>query len=228
MAVMFNKRVILLSVRIFLFLAPTGKYLNDLTVFGSYSEKELLRQIAGGSEDAFRVIFDHYGGKLQSYVLKLSRSKETAEDIVHDVFLNIWKNRENLTQIDQFDSYLFRAARNAAHRGFQRRAKETLIVATLQRTESPDGDFEGEALITHREVRESIQQAIDRLSPQQRKIFLLSREEGLNHAEIAERLGITRRTVSNTITEALNALRSDIGSEYSSLAVAIFVLHGLA
>jgi DNA-directed RNA polymerase specialized sigma24 family protein len=162
---MFNERVTLRSVRIFLFLAPTGKYLNDLTAFGSYSEQELLRQIAGGSEDAFRKIFDHYGCKLQSYVLKLSRSRETGEDIVHDVFLNIWKNRETLTQIDHFDSYLFRAARNAAHWGFQRRSKETLILAALQRADTPDGDFEGEALITHREVRESIQQAIDRLTP---------------------------------------------------------------
>lgn len=196
--------------------------------YSPYDEQELLRQVAEGSETAFRAIFQQYGGKLQSYVLKLSRSKETAEDIVHDVFLNIWKNRETLTQIEKFDSYLFRAAHNAAHRGFQRRAKEVLIVASLQReAASTNEDFEGEALITHREVREYISQAIDRLTPQQRKIFLLSREEGLTHTEIAERLGIARRTVTNTITEALGALRDDIGSGYGSLAVAIFVLHRL-
>lgn len=159
--------------------------------------------------------------------MKLSSSEETAEDIVHDVFLNIWKNREQLTQIEQFDSYLFRAARNAAHRSFQRRAREVLILAALQQPTILEEDFEGEARITHREVRKQVQQAIDRLTPQQRKIFLLSREGGLSHAEIAERLGITRRTVTNTITEALNALRADIGREYGALAVAVFVLHGL-
>lgn len=194
----------------------------------TYDEQELLRRIAEGSEEAFRVIFQRYGGKLQSYVLKLSQSKETAEDIVHDVFLNIWKNREQLTRIEQFDSYLFRAARNTAHRAFQRRAKEVLIVATLQQPGIADENFEGEARITHREVREYIQQAIDRLTPQQRKIFLLSREEGLSHSEIAERMGITRRTVTNTITEALNTLRADIRSGYGPLAVAIFVLRGLS
>lgn len=192
-----------------------------------YNEQELLRQIADGSEAAFRVVFERYGGKLQSYVFKLSRSKETAEDVVHDVFLNIWKNRESLMNIEQFDGYLFRAARNAAHRGFQRRATEVLIVASLQRAAAIEEGFEGEALITHREVREFIQQAIDRLTPQQRKIFLLSREQGLSHAEIAEQLGISRRTVTNTITLALNVLREDINSGYGSLAVAIFVLHGL-
>ncbi|MET0393298.1 MAG: RNA polymerase sigma-70 factor [Chitinophagaceae bacterium] len=193
-----------------------------------YDEQELLGQISEGSEEAFRVIFQRYGGKLQSYLLKLSRSKETAEDIVHDVFLNIWKNREQLPRIEQFDSYLFRAARNASHRAFQRRAKEALVLAALQQPEATGGDLEGEARITHREVQEYIQQAINRLTPQQRKVFLLSREEGLSHAEIAKRMGIARRTVTNTITEALHALREDIGPAYGSLAVAIFVLHGLA
>ncbi len=192
-----------------------------------YNEQELLRRVAEGSEDAFRIIFQHYGGKLQNYLLKLSRSKETAEDIVHDVFLNIWKNRALLSTIEQFDSYLFRAARNAAHRSLQRRAKEVLIIASLQQPGTTEGDFEGEARITHREVKEYIQQAIGRLTPQQRKVFLLSREQGLSHAEIAAQLGIARRTVTNTITEALHILREDIGFGYGSLSGAIFVLHSL-
>ena len=193
-----------------------------------YDEKQILQKIAEGSEDAFRTIFHQYAGKLKSYILKISSSKETAEDIVHDVFLNIWKNRQKLSDIDQFDSYLFTAARHATHRSFQRRAKETLIVAELQKNHTINTQSEGENRITSQEVQSAINKAIQKLTPQQRKILLLSREEGLSHYEIAERLNITRRTVSNTISEALQSLRNDIHISYGPYAVAIFVLHGIA
>lgn len=193
----------------------------------TYDEKLILQKIAEGSEDAFRAIFHHYAGKLRNYILKISSSKETAEDIVHDVFLNIWKNRHKLADIDQFDSYLFAAARHAAHRSFQRRAKETLIVAALHKTNSINIKSEGEDRITNREVQFAIQKAIQKLTPQQRKILLLSRDEGLSHQEIADLLGITRRTVSNTISEALQSMRNDIQISYGPYAVAIFVLHGI-
>lgn len=192
-----------------------------------YTEKELLNQIAAGDASAFRVIFNRYAPKLKSYVLKLSRSTEAAEDIVHDVFLNIWKNREKLEGIEQFDSYLFRAARNNAHRSFQRRAKETLIVAELRKTNTGETVFEGEERITNREVQAFIQQAIDKLTPQQKRILLLSRDQGLSHEEIAAQLGIARRTVANTMTDALRSLRDEIGTAYGSYGVALIVLHGL-
>jgi RNA polymerase sigma-70 factor (family 1) len=193
-----------------------------------YNERDLLRQVSEGSENAFRMIFTQYGPKLKSYVLKLSRSKETAEDIVHDVFLNIWKNRERLVDIENFDSYLFTAVRNTAHRSFKRRARETLMVAELRKADQGEAAFEGEDRITSREVQAFITEAIAKLSPQQKKIFLLSRDEGLSHDEIAQRLGIARRTVTNTITGALRSLRDDIGTTYGPYAVAIFVLHGLS
>lgn len=193
-----------------------------------YNERDLLLQVAEGSEAAFRALFTSYAPKLKSYVLKLSRSPETAEDIVHDVFLNIWKNRDKLNSIENFDSYLFTAARNNTHKSFRRRAKETLIVAELKKTDPGEAAFEGEDRITSQEVQAFIQNAIDKLSPQQKKIFLLSRSEGLSHDEIAQRLGIARRTVTNTITGALRSLRDDIGTTYGSYAIAIFVLHGLS
>ncbi len=164
---------------------------------------------------------------LKTYLLKLSRSKETAEDIVHDVFLELWKNREQLTGIEQFKPYLFRAVHNRAHRSFERQAKESLILHELLKEQGLAVAFEGEDRITSEEVRKFIRQAVDKLTPQQKKIFLLSRHEGLSHAAIAQRLGVNSQTVSNHLSDALRFLRNEIDAAYGSYAIAIIVLHGL-
>jgi len=192
-----------------------------------YTETDLLRQVAEGNGDAFRILFLHYGPMLKSYLLKLSRSKETAEDIVHDVFLEIWKNREQLTEIEQFKPYLFRAVHNRAHRSFERQAKESLILHELRKEQGLAVAFEGEDRIISEEVRNFIRQTVDKLTSQQKKIFLLSRHEGLNHAEIAQRLGVNSQTVSNHLSDALRFLRDEINNSYGSYAVAILILHGL-
>jgi len=191
-----------------------------------YDEQEVLRQVAAGSEPAFRQLFYHYRPRLIAFVLGLSRSATAAEDIVHDVFLNIWKNRAQLPEVRNLSGYLFQAVRYAAHDQFQRRAKEKLILAELHREEY-GGDKQQETL-TLQAVQAFLKESLGKLTPQQRKVFLLSRETGLSHAQIAEKLGITTRTVSNHITEALHILRGEIGAFYGAWAVALFVLHGLS
>lgn len=189
-----------------------------------YHEQEVLQQVAAGSEPAFRQLFYHYRPRLIAFVLGLSKSATAAEDIVHDVFLNIWKNRAQLPEIRNISAYLFQAVRYTAHDQFQRRAKEKLILAELHREEYGE---EPQETLTLQVVQAFLKQSLDKLTPQQRKIFLLSRESGLSHAEIAEKLNITTRTVTNHITEALHILREEIGLFYGPWAIALFVLHGL-
>lgn len=194
----------------------------------NYREKDLLQQVAKGDTAAFCSIFLQYGPMLKNYLIKLSRSRETAEDLVHDVFLEIWKNRVKLTEIGHFKSYLFRAVHNRAHRSFERQAKEALILHELRKEQNLSVTFEGEDRITSVEVRNFIHQAVNKLTPQQKKIFLLSRQEGLTHLQIAARLGIHPQTVSNHLSDALRFLRNEIGGSYDSIAPAIIILFGLA
>lgn len=197
-----------------------------MTTSGLYDEKELLQQVAGGSEEAFSLLFRRYRGKLYHYVLDFTQSKEEAEDIVHDVFLKIWNSRETLTAIDSINSYLYKMSRNQAINGLRRKAKERLVLAELRQEPMailPDIDP-----ASKKEVRDSIQQAISKLSPQQRKVFLLSRQDGLKHEQIAEELGISITTVKTHIGRALQFLREEIRQAYGEQAIAIFVLYGLS
>lgn len=191
-----------------------------------YDEKELQAQLAQGSEEAFRTIFNRYRGKLYHYILKIAGSGEAAEDAVHDVFLKLWTRREQLAGIDNLNAYLYRMAHNHAVTGFRRMAKETLVLAELRQESVPALALADP--LTQKEIRAFIDEAVAKLSPRQKKIFLLSRYDGLKHKEIAGELGLSIHTVRSHLQEAVKALREEIGRAYGPLAVAIFVLHELS
>ncbi len=192
-----------------------------------YNEKELLRQLAEGSEAAFRTLFLAYRDKLYTYVAKVSGSEEAAEDVVHEVFLKLWSKRAELPEIENLNAYLYRIARNDSINLFRRMAKETLILSEIGREQGLETGFEGEDRITHAEVLATIKEAVEKLTPQQRQVFLMSREQGLKVSEISQQLNIAEQTVKNRITEALKALRADIGRVYGPHAIIIYTLYNL-
>lgn len=191
-----------------------------------YNEKDLLLQVANGNEQAFRQLFDTYRQKLYTYLLKMSDSKETAEDNVHDIFLKIWTNRSTLPDIQNLNAYLYRMAHNHAFNGLRKMATESLVLAAIQQggtaqPEEPDMSF------GRKEVRRFIHEAVTQLTPKQREVFLLSREFGLKQEEIAQRLGISILTVKAHLTDALNYLRTEITTHYGTYSVAVLVLWNL-
>jgi len=207
--------------------SPKKSGTNQLTEKRLHTDQALLQQVANGSEDAFRTLFNTYRSKLYTYILQLTRSNEIAEDTVHDVFLKLWENRANLLHIDNLNAYLYRMAHNKAYTGFKRKAKETLILAVLEKEQSGVDNASSDDIITTKEVRAFIQEAVNRLTPQQKKVFLLSRQEGLKLDEIAHTLHISPYTAKNHLAEALRALRQEISNTYGPQAIAIFVLYNL-
>jgi RNA polymerase sigma-70 factor (ECF subfamily) len=192
-----------------------------------YNEKDLLVQVSEGNERAFRQLFDAYRGKLYSYILKITESKETAEDTVHDVFLKIWINKESLPQILNLNAYLYRMAHNHAYNGFRRMAKQTLVMAELEGQSRHETDNPTDNLV-RKEVQQFIHDAVNRLTPQQKEVFRMSREEGLKQEVIAQRLNISIFTVKKHLTDALNYLRKEISHSYGSQATAFYVIYYLA
>lgn len=191
-----------------------------------HNEKHLLQQMADGNASAFREIFNFYRSKLYTNIFKLTDSREIAEDTVHEVFLKIWANRQMLPGINNFSAYISRMAHNHAYTGFRRMAKETLILAELRKESEPGQDHPERQLLA-KEVRDFIYRAIQNLTPQQKQVFLMSREEGLKHEQIAEKLHISVFTVKKHMADALRFLREEIGNSYHLYAVALFVMYDL-
>lgn len=169
-----------------------------------HNEKNLLIQIANDDEDAFTKIFFHYLPRTQPFILKITKSKEVTEEIIHDVFLSIWMNRKKILEIDNFQAYIFTAAANKTFTYLKKLSKERKKIISINLTEESNITEES---INLKESTELVKQAVAHLPPQRRLIFKLSREEGLSHDEISEHLNISKNTVKNQIVQALQFIK---------------------
>jgi len=191
-----------------------------------HNERDLLLQIADGSEVAFRQLFDTYQQRLFTYVYKVTRSRELADDAVQEIFLKIWSMRQKLPEIGNIQAYLRRMAHNQALKAFQAVAREGLVEDGLARQTSAHGAADDGLL--SKEIQLYIHRLIDQLTPSQRRVFLLSREEGLRQQEIAERLGLNVVTVKRHMVDALKAIRDGLAQNYGAQAVVLYIIFRLS
>ena len=170
-----------------------------------YEETHLLARIAEGDEHAFRSLFDLYKGRVIVYALRLSKSRYVAEEIVQEVFLKLWTNRAQLPEIRNIGTYIFVLVKNRTLDHLRKIANEGRLFEEVWHTISERREAPG-----HLDVKDSIrliEKAVGQLSPQQQKIFYLSRSEGLSHHEIAEKCALSKNTVKNHLVKTLRHIR---------------------
>jgi RNA polymerase sigma-70 factor (family 1) len=202
--------------------------MNNLTRHIPYDEPVLLKQIAGGNTTAFGEVFEHYHRRCFSYAFKIMDSIESAEDIVQEVFLNLWSIRERLPSINNLNSYLHRMVHNQACTELERSSRDELVIHVLKNGPFATEEEEAGSRLLAREVREHIHQLVDSLSPRQREIFLLSREQGLKYEEIAARLNISFQTVKTHLRDTLKLLREGLKDRFGEQALFIIVIWQLS
>jgi len=190
-----------------------------------YDEKALLAKVAAGNETAFRMLFDAYRNRLYFYILRLTASKEVAEDVLQDTFLKIWLNRENLHRIEHFNAYLFRAAQNGVITGLRRKALETSII-----NDNPEPltvQIIPDQQLHYKQVKTTVEEAIETLPPQQKKVFQLRREEGRNIQEIAAIMNISGFTVKKHLTAAQKTIRQALETSFPDDWAILLLILGL-
>lgn len=171
------------------------------------SEKELLLRVAESDEPAFRQLFNRYHQQLGAHLVRITESAEMAEEIVLDVFLKIWMNRETLPEVRDFRAYLFIVSRNHALNCLKKKARELALRRRFEKelTNAPAGGHaQEEAYYT------LIDNAIDQLPSQQQKVYLLSRHHRLKYSEIAAELHLSRETVKKYLQFAVAFIRSHV------------------
>lgn len=165
----------------------------------------MLQQIALGDEEAFSAIFDHYRKKIYSIALVYLKSAESAEEIVQDVFLKIWIKRSALPSIQKFDSYLFIVARNIILDRLKKKAYENAAKKELSFGSKYASD--ADSRIEQWQYDRLLDEAVSRLPPRQKQIFLLVKREGKDHKEIADELGVSKLTIKKQMARALKSIR---------------------
>lgn len=165
--------------------------------------------MAEGDTRAFEIVYETYRDKTYGFLFDLTGSQPLAEDIFQDVFTNIWEQRAGLTEVGNFNAWLFTMLRNKAFDGLRRVAKEHAIIREMLKNGDATQSATDEKL-HYSELRKKLHLAVNRLPGQQRQVYLLSREKGLKHEEIATNLNIAVTTVNKHMTRALDFLRKNL------------------
>ncbi|MBX2923820.1 MAG: RNA polymerase sigma-70 factor [Chitinophagaceae bacterium] len=188
-----------------------------------YNELRLLQQLSAGSEEALKYLFNRYYDKLFRYVAVFIKSDQVAEELVMDVFMKIWLGRDMVIHIENMDAFLFRVAKNKAIDFLRSAARNDGLKQLLYDRIDMIASERSDTALLVQEYEEKIREAINLLSPQRKKVYLVSREEELTHDEIAERFGISRHTVNNHIVMARQFIRHYLAR---NMDIAFLVLLG--
>ena len=170
--------------------------------------RSLIASMAELLNPAFEALFMKHHRELIAVSYNIVRDRDAAKDVVQEVFVKLWKNKDSLQFGEQIKHYLFKATAHTSLNHLRSRRK-------FYRLE----DFEqvkdlaaqsGTETTSFKELELRSRQAIDRLPPQCKTIFVLSRQEGLKYQEIADTLGLSIKTVENQMGIALEKLRADL------------------
>ncbi len=181
-----------------------------LEEFQSYTDTQLVKLLKEHSSFAFQLLLDRYSPRIYRFAMCYLKNRQEAEEIVQEVFLKIWKIREQLSPEKPFDSFLFTIAKNGILNTIRKaKAQQAYLnYAALY----PEKNIFIDQELDFRELEKICQQAADRLAPKRKAIYRLSREEHLSNAEIAARLDISVKTVENQMTSALSEIRRALRS----------------
>ncbi len=165
-------------------------------------EENLLKEVAMGNEAAFAAIYNIWQGPLSAFILKVTQSGEMAAEVVQDVFLKIWMSRETLTGIQNFKAYLFVMSRNHALNALKKAMRQ---IQQLDEFAKLDSNF-NEASEVKIEIYSLLDEAIDKLTPRQKEIYLMHRQQRLTYVQIADALGIGRESVKTHLQLAVKSI----------------------
>ena len=171
------------------------------------NEYELLYAIATGSQDAFCSLFKQLKDKVFSFALHFTHSSFIAEEITQEVFMKLWVSRVSLAEVKNIEAWIMTVTKNLCFNHLKKKAVELKTKIILAQKEA-GFEMNVDDYVFYKDQLGILKLAMDQLSPQQRTIFRLNREEGLKNEEIARQLNITPNTVKTHMVAALRKIRT--------------------
>jgi RNA polymerase sigma-70 factor (ECF subfamily) len=178
-----------------------------------------VKLLQKGNVAAFDSLFEVYSPKLYGFAFKYFRNEADAEELVQEVFVKVWENRQSLKTEYSFKAYLFTIALNQIRKYFNKKAVVLRYLEGLQH----EPEFSDQALDEDYEsALQKLNSIIEQMPPRRREIFIKSKLEGKSSKEVAAELNISPGTVDNQVSESLRFLRSQFKTE--RLALLLFAV----
>jgi RNA polymerase sigma-70 factor (family 1) len=174
------------------------------------NEIQLLERLKAGEEEAFNEIYTTHAPSLTSFAAARLTSLDEANDIIHDLFVHLWQDRESISINVSLRAFLFAAVRYRIIDHIRKNSTRKKYADQLAKMPI-HAQEETENKIFEKELREKLDNAMNQLSPRTREVFKLSRFEHLSVKQIAEQMNVSEQTVKNQLTTALAQLRSLLG-----------------
>ena len=175
-------------------------------------DNSLVIKIKHDDTDAFRSLYDRYSWRIYYLSKKYLRSDEEAEELVQTVFMNLWEHRASLDESMPVRSYIYKSAVNYICNHLKKKAIRSRFIELAMKRNIIQSNSTYEQVYFH-DLESAVNSVVEKLPPQQQKIFELSRNKGLSHEEIAGMLHLSERTVKNHIYRALKFIKTYLKGE---------------
>lgn len=190
----------------------------------STDEKLLFSLIAEGDTAAFTEIFHKYNSRIYPFVLKMIHLDHLAEEIVQDVFMNLWRNREKLKDVKSPQAYVFTMATNHTLNQLKKISHESRLIHEVTQAMRGIHHTTIEEWMDGKETEHLLHEAINHLPPQRQLVYKLSRQQGKSYKEIAEELNISPKTVQAHLVEAVHSIKQYLqNTPGGSIALLFFI-----
>lgn len=182
---------------------------DDMSAATLPTEQSLLKALKAGDHAAFNHFYEKYSLQLYRRLLNMVQVDVVAEELLQDLFTKVWERRDQLDTELSFQAYLHRIAERLVYDHYRRLAREAKLEREMILSASELYNPIEEAMHI-KEARGLVQQALDRLPEQQRRIFTLCKLEGHSYEEVSQLLGISTATINTHITRASKTVREFI------------------
>lgn len=181
------------------------------------NDQQLVQLLQKGNVAAFDSLFEVYSQKLFGFAFKYFKNEMDAEELVQEVFVKVWENRQRLKTELSFRSYLFTIALNQIRKHFNKKATSLRYLESLTQDAEYPVSFQDDSYESN---LQQINLIIEQLPPRRREIFIKSKLEGKSSKVVAQELNISAGTVDNQVSEALRFIRSQLKT--NNIAVVLF------
>ena len=175
-------------------------------------DRENVGLLRSGDISAFSALFKKYSERLYAFALSIAKEPYIAEEITQQVFLKVWEKRMQIDEYLSFKSFLFSITYSETISWLRKDTAEKRKISRWGENSFFESD-ETTHIVEFNNIESLANGIIDSLPEKRKEIFKLSREQGYSYKEIAQKLGLSVKTVENQVSAALKTIREKLGED---------------